>query len=210
MFPPRGGAAMTVVPLLLAAGASSRMGRPKALLDFDGRTTLALALEAMAGFGPPIVVLGPNRAEIEARVNLSGARVVVNPDVASGQTASLRAGLALLSPDAEAFVFMPVDYPLVRRSDVARLVEAAGAAPSKAVFIPSHAMRRGHPVLCRRALAAEILALPPETPARAALHADPARVEHVFFEEADILMEMNTPEDYARCLQAFRARERRT
>ena len=201
---------MNIVPILLAAGRSSRMGRPKALLDFDGRTALALALEAMAGLAPPVVLLGPNRAEIEAQVNLAGARVAVNPDVMSGQTASLRAGLAMLPPEAEAFVFMPVDYPLVRRSDVVRLVEAARAAPSKAVFIPSHAMRRGHPVLCRRALAAEILALPPEAPARTALHADATRVEYVLFEEAYVLMDMNTPEDYARCLEAFRGRERRT
>jgi molybdenum cofactor cytidylyltransferase len=203
------GPAVNVIPIVLAAGASSRMGRPKALLDFDGRTALALALEAMAGLAPPIIVLGPNRVEIEARANLSGARVAVNPDVASGQTASLRAALAMLPPEGEAFVFMPVDYPLVQRSDVARLVEAMQAAPSKAVFIPSHEMRRGHPVLCRRTLAAEILALPPDAPARDALHAQATRVEYVSFEEPYILMDMNTPEDYARCLEAFRARERR-
>src|SRR5438067_8801497 len=109
------GAAVNVIPIVLAAGASSRMGRPKALLDFDGRTALALALEAMAGLAPPIIVLGPNRPEIEARVNLSGARVAINPDVSRGQSASLRAALAMLPLEGEAFVFMPVDYPLVQQ-----------------------------------------------------------------------------------------------
>ena len=198
-----------LTPVILAAGGSSRMGRPKALLDFDGRTCLELALEAMGGLGPPIVVLGPNRAEVEARVDLGRARVAVNPDVASGQTASLKAALALLERDAEAFLFQPVDYPLVSRAEVARLVAAFRADPSKSVFIPSHAMRRGHPVLCRRGVAAEILAPPPGTPARTVLGGRPERIAHVLFDEAYVLMDMDTPGDYAGCLAAYRARKGR-
>jgi len=198
-----------LVPVILAAGGSTRMGRPKALLDFDGRTCLEVALEAMRGLGPPIVVLGPNRAEIEARVDLGGARIAVNPDVASGQTASLKAGLALLDREAEAFLFQPVDYPLVSALEVARIVEAFRSDPLKSVFVPSHAMRRGHPVLCRRGLADEILALPPGTPARAAIGARPERIAHVLFDEAHVLMDMDTPEDYAGCLAAYRARKGR-
>jgi molybdenum cofactor cytidylyltransferase len=198
----------TVVPIVLAAGASSRMGRTKALLEFDGRTALELALEAMSGLATPVVVLGLNRSEIEKRVDLSGVRIAVNPEVTSGQTASLCAGLALLAPDTEAFVFMPVDHPLVRRSDVTRLLEAARADPSKDVFIPAHAGRRGHPVLCRRSLATRILALPAGTAARAALHTNPRRVLEVPFSDTSILMDMNTPDDYQRCLEALHARER--
>jgi molybdenum cofactor cytidylyltransferase len=195
-----------IVPIVLAAGASSRMGRTKALLDFDGRTALELALEAMGGLAAPIVVLGPNREEIENRVDLSLVRIAVNPDASSAQTASLCAGLALLPSEAQAFVFMPVDHPLVRRSDVARLVEAARQEPAKNVFIPVHAGRRGHPVLCRRALEAEILALAPGTSVRTALHAHPDRVIEVSFPDSSILMDMDTPDDYERCLEAFRAR----
>jgi molybdenum cofactor cytidylyltransferase len=200
---------MRIVPLILAAGGSTRMGRPKALLDFDGRTCLELALDAMAGLATPVVVLGPNRAELEARVDLSAARVAVNPDVSSGQTASLKAGLALLDPAADGFLFQPVDCPLVTRRDVARLVDAFRAQPSKDVFVPSHALRRGHPILCRRGIAREILELPPGTPARAALFGRPERLVHVLFDEAYILMDMDTPEDYAGCLAAWRARRER-
>ena len=183
------------------------MGRPKALLTFDGPCALELALEAMGGLGRPIVVLGPNRAEIEARVDLKGVDLAVNPDPGSGPAASLRAGLAVLPPDAEGFVFLPVDHPLVRREDLARLLAAAG--PGTAIVLPSHAGRRGHPVLCRRALADEILALPPGAPAREAIGRDPSRITHVPFDEPYILMDMDTPEDYARCLDVHRARRRR-
>lgn len=200
-----------LTPVILAAGGSTRMGRPKALLDFDGRTCLEVALEAMRGLGPPIVVLGPNRAEVEARVDLSTARVAVNPDVASGQTASLKAGLALLGREAEAFLFQPVDYPLISAAEVARVVDAfrSNRDRAKAIFIPSHRMRRGHPVLCRREIAGEILALPPGTPARAALGGRPERIAHVLFDEAYVLMDMDTPADYAGCLAAYRARKGR-
>ena len=196
-------------PILLAAGASSRMGRPKALLDFDGLTCFDLARAALQGQGPLIVVLGPNHEEIRKRVNLDGAGVALNLDVESGQTESLRKGLELLPADAPAFLFMPVDFPLVRASDVSRLVEAFSKDPRQSIVVPSHAMKRGHPVLCGRELAAEFLALAPGGSARDVLRRDESRLVHVDFPEAYVLMDMDTPEDYVRCLEATRARNAR-
>ncbi|HVE38402.1 MAG TPA: nucleotidyltransferase family protein [Planctomycetota bacterium] len=201
----------TITPILLAAGASSRMGRPKALLDFDGRCCLELALEAVQGYGTPILVLGPNHEEIRARVPLDPVRVAYNLEVESGQTASLKAGLALLPPEAEAFFFMPVDVPLLTPPDIARLVDAWRSSPDprRSVFIPSHEMRRGHPVLCRHDLAAEILALPRGASAREVMNREPDRVGYVLYPDAYVLMDMDTPEDYVRCLGAYRARNAR-
>ena len=198
-----------ITPILLAAGASTRMGRPKALLDFDGKPCLEIALDAVSGLGGPIVVLGPNRDEIRSGLRLDGARIAVNDDVASGQLASLKAGLALLPSGAEGFLFYPVDHPLVSRGEIARLTAAFHAEPAKSIFVPSHRMRRGHPILCRRPLAEEYASLPPGSSARAVLDADPGRISYVLFDEAYILMDMDTPEDYARCLEAYRERERR-
>ena len=200
-----------MTPIILAAGASRRMGRPKALLEFDGRRCLELALEAVAGQGTPIVVLGPNQREIRAAVPLERVRVGYNLDVESGQTASLKAGLALLPADVEAFFFMPVDLPLLTPADIARLVDAwrSNRDPLKSIFIPSHQMKRGHPVLCRRDLAAEILSLPPGSPVREWINRDPRRVGYVLSPEAYVLMDMDTPEDYVRCPGAYRARNSR-
>jgi CTP:molybdopterin cytidylyltransferase MocA len=200
-----------LVPILLAAGASSRMGRPKALLDFDGKTALQLALEAFRGFAKPIVVLGENHPEIRARMALGHVRVMLNLDVDSGQTASLKAALSILPGDVDAFLFMPVDFPLVTAADVARLVDAYRAEPdpAKSIFIPSHDMKRGHPVLCRRELAAEFLALPPDGSAREVVNRVSSRVAYVLFPEPYVLMDMDTPEDYVRCLEAYRARTAR-
>lgn len=199
-----------ITPLVLAAGASTRMGRTKALLDFDGKTCLELALEAVRGLGTPVVVLGPTREEIQERVKLGSVQIAINEDVDRGQTASLKAGLECLSPSAAAFLFYPVDFPLVSPVEVAAIVDVFlnHKDPNKAIFIPSYNMQRGHPVLCRRPLADEFLALPDGAPARTVINQRPTRIAYVNFEQAYILMDMDTPEDYAKCLDAYRARER--
>ena len=201
-----------LTPILLAAGASTRMGRPKALLDFDGKTALELALDAVRESAPPIVVLGPNHQEIRDRVALDRVRVAYNLEVDTGQTASLKAGLALLPSEAEAFLFMPVDFPLVTSAEVARLTEAWRTTrdSSRAIFIPSHDLKRGHPVLCRREVAGELLSLPPGASARDVLHRDTGRIGYVLYPDAYVLMDMDTPEDYVRCLGAWRARNARS
>jgi CTP:molybdopterin cytidylyltransferase MocA len=200
-----------ITPLLLAAGASTRMGRTKALLDFDGRTTLDLALAAVKGLGTPVVVLGAAREEILNRVALGSVQLAINDDWERGQTSSLKAGLACLAPGASAFLFYPVDFPLVSAEEVSRVVDdfLAEKDPSKELFIPSYGMQRGHPVLCRRGVADEFLGLSDEAPARTVINLRPQRVRYVLFDQAYVLMDMDTPEDYTRCLEAFRARERR-
>jgi molybdenum cofactor cytidylyltransferase len=200
-----------LTPIILAAGASSRMGRPKALLDFDGRTALQLSLEAVRGHSTPIVVLGPNHPEIRSRLALGHVRVMLNLNVDSGQTASLQAGLSILPREAEGFFFMPVDVPLVTAADVARLVGAFETEPdpAKSIFIPSHDLKRGHPILCRRELASEFLALREGASAREVVNRVNSRIAYVIYPEAYVLMDMDTPEDYVRCLGAYRARNAR-
>ena len=194
-----------ITPVVLAAGESTRMGRSKALLDLDGRTALERVLDAFAGLSVPVVVTGRTTLAVD------GVRIAPNPEPERGQTSSLKAGLRCVPPDAEAFVFHPVDFPLLNRSDVDRLVDAFldSRHAAKSVFIPSFGLRRGHPVLCRREMAREFLALPDGVPARVVVNRRPERILHVPFEEAYILMDMDTPADYAACLSAFRRRNRR-
>ena len=111
-----------VTPIILAAGASVRMGRTKALLDFDGRTCLEIALEACHGLATPVVVLGSNRDEIFRQISLSSVRIALNENPESGQTASLKAGLRAVEPGP--FLVYPVDYPLLVAADVGAVVQA--------------------------------------------------------------------------------------
>lgn len=139
---------MSVAGLLLAAGAGSRMGQPKALVrDADGASWLARSVEVLreAGCDPVTVVLG---AEAERARSLvpDGVAVVVADDWAEGMSASLRAGLRALG-DPDAVVLSLVDLPDVT-ADVVRRV-AAGAGPTtlaRAVYDGAP----GHPVVLGR------------------------------------------------------------
>jgi CTP:molybdopterin cytidylyltransferase MocA len=102
------------------------MGRPKDQLQFEGVTVLDLALRNCrdAGCGAPIVVTRIEReAEIRDQLTASwpSARVVVNPSPELGQTSSLRIGLSALPAESRAFLVFPVDFPLIRASDVKAL-----------------------------------------------------------------------------------------
>ncbi|MBI4566332.1 MAG: nucleotidyltransferase family protein [Planctomycetes bacterium] len=198
------------MPVILAAGASARMGRPKALCEFEGKATLLLALEACreAGVAPPVTVLGYDADAIRASVDLTGAGAVVNPNPDHGQTSSLKVGLRAVPPDAEAFLLYPADHPLITANEISPLVaEYRRLKGSKQIFIPSCNLRRGHPVLVDMALRDEFLRIPDASPARTVytLHAE--RIAYVEVPTLSILMDMDTPEDYARCLEEYRRRE---
>jgi CTP:molybdopterin cytidylyltransferase MocA len=137
--------------LLLAAGAGSRMGMPKALVTGeDGTPWLVRGVAALreGGCDPVTVVLGA--AAEEAMVLLpDGARVVVAEDWAEGMSASLRAGLAAVAGSgAEAVLVSLVDLPDVG-PEVVRRVAAAAAGPA-ALARATYDGRPGHPVLLGR------------------------------------------------------------
>jgi CTP:molybdopterin cytidylyltransferase MocA len=137
---------VTVAGLLLAAGAGSRMGMPKALMrDADGTSWLQRSVSALvdAGCDPVTVVLGA-RAEEARAVVPDGVAVVVADDWAEGMAASLRAGLAALGGD-DAVVLSLVDLPDVT-ADVVRRLVAAGADPTT-LSRAAYDGEPGHPVL---------------------------------------------------------------
>ena len=198
-----------IVPIILAAGASSRMGRLKALCDFDGRTCLELALDACreARLAPPIVVLGFQAETIQRLMPFGDATVVTNESAERGQTSSLKAGLSALPDHAEAFLLYPMDYPLVCAAELRLLVSARRSRSSgRRIFIPSHDGRRGHPVLFDATLRAAFMQLADESPARTVVDASRDQISYVECETPYVLIDMDTPEDYARCLLVSRSR----
>src|SRR5215211_4676789 len=97
-----------VAGLILAAGAAERMGRPKQLLDWDGRPLVRVAAETALGaqLSPVLVVLGSAQAEVAAALADLPLQLVPNPDYAAGQSSSLRAGIAALPPEVQAVVVL--------------------------------------------------------------------------------------------------------
>ena len=143
---------MTLVGLLLAAGAGRRMGRPKALVrDASGEPWLVRGVRALreGGCDTVTVVLGASADEASVLLEGTGATFVLADDWADGMAASLRAGLASLdSGDAEAAVVSLVDLPDVG-ADVVRRVAGLGGDRST-LARASYDGTPGHPVLIGR------------------------------------------------------------
>lgn len=188
-----------VPAIILAAGAAARMGRPKQLLDWGGRPLVRLAAEAAlaAQLDPVLVVLGHAQAEVAAALAGLPVRCVPNPAYAKGQSTSLRVGIAALPPTCAAALVLLGDQPFVTPEIIRRLVAEwrAGAAP---IVAPSYAGQRGNPVLFARAVFPELLAIQGDQGARTVLAANPARIRLVRFEDTRPLIDIDTPEDYAR------------
>jgi CTP:molybdopterin cytidylyltransferase MocA len=124
--------------VLLAAGAGTRFGRPKALVEFDGEplVTRGVALLRAGGCEPVLVVLGADSERVTAEADLTGAEVVVNARWATGMASSFVAGLDALRGRAPAAVIALVDQPLVTPEVVRRLAAAwrDGAAAAVAAY----------------------------------------------------------------------------
>jgi len=182
--------------IITAAGASTRMGSPKALVPFGGVPLLlhqARVLEA-AGVEPIVVVLGSDAAMIAAQIATWDTRghVVMNDRWQQGRSTSLEAGAAAIGGGFDGLLVVAVDQPL--DAEVVRALLAAGPAPE--VLIPSFAGRRGHPVVLPGALLSELT--------RASDHPEGLRdivrgaaARTVEVATPQIHLDLNTPEDVA-------------
>ena len=188
-----------VAALVLAAGASTRMGRPKQLLDWDGRPLVRATAEVAlaARLDPLLVVVGGAQAQVAGALTGLPLRMIANPAYAAGQSTSLRAGIAALGQDADAVVVLLGDQPFVTAAIVERLV-AEWRASAAVIVAPIYAGQRGNPVLFARAVFPELLTVQGDQGARAVLAADHARVRLVAFDDPRPLADIDTPEDYER------------
>ena len=146
---------MRVAAIVLAAGASSRMGSPKPLLELQGDTFLGRILDTLGqvdGVGDRIAVLGHLSARVRRGVRFAGARPVTCRGWRGGMLASLRCGAraALAAdPGLGAVLVCHVDQPLLRAGTHARLLRAFRAGRGE-VLVAAHGGRPGHPVLLAR------------------------------------------------------------
>lgn len=180
-----------------AAGASVRMGRPKALLRVGEATFLARAVRALGegGCDPVLVVVaaGDDAGAREARE--AGARVLTNADPGEGPITSLRLALAALEDDVPGLVMLPVDHPLVRPGTVAELLAAARSTGAP-LTLPRHAGERGHPAIFGAALFDELTDPALEGGARTVTHRHLPQALLLDVDDPGVLTDIDTPEIY--------------
>lgn len=179
--------------VVLAAGGSTRMGRPKALVEIGGRQALARILAACrdGGCSLVLVVVGCDAEAVGAAARGAGAEVVENGAWARGRSTSVKAALPHLPPGARGMLLFPVDHPLVE----ADVIRALLAAPAAEVVVPVHGGRRGHPILLASSLFPEIAALGDDEPLRNVVRAEGRTVVEVPVETDSVLRNLDRPED---------------
>jgi molybdenum cofactor cytidylyltransferase len=189
-----------VTGLVLGAGGSRRLGRPKQLLPYGDKTLLGHVLDTARAcpFGQLVVALGGAADGVREQVDLSGADVVVNESFGSGCSSSIAAALGAVDERAEWLVLMLGDMPGVTVETVEALLAARGDAP---LAVCRYDDQRGHPFAFQRRMFEEL----------ANLHGDKG-VWRLLDQRADDVVEVpvagpvpldvDTPEDYEAVLAA--------
>ena len=192
--------------LILAAGASSRMGRDKALLPWpsntpEAGTLLSATILALKPLTQQVIIVASTNAEnLKPIAESLDARIAINPAPERGQFSSIQIGLqAVLDCGLNAAMLTPVDCPPLAAISLqllhGRFILAI--ANAKWAVAPEHNGRRGHPLLLSRELIDAFLAAPVSSNAREVKHAHAERFEYVSVSDPFLSADMNTPEQFA-------------
>ncbi len=189
---------MDLKAVILAAGCSSRMGRPKQLLKVQGRSMLdhAVAAAVEAGLGRPVLVLGAFYDRILQESALAKqCEIVRNTDFEQGQATSLVAGVRQVMYRCDGVVFMLCDQPFVRGSLLAELTRRFITKKPDLLY-PVYRRQRGNPVVISSRLFPRLLTATGDSGARF-LFNDP-EFECIPYEVDDqsVIMDIDTPEEY--------------
>ena len=185
--------------IILAAGLSTRMGEFKPLLSLGPRTFLGHAISLFQNntINDIIVVTGHQSKELQQELARYPCRPILNANFTDGMFSSLQVGVKGLDSANEAFFLLPVDIPLVQQETINKLLAALDQDPQALIFYPEYRMRRGHPPLIRRDLAAAILSFAEQGGLRALFSRYHHQSRNVSVDDPCILLDADTQSDLA-------------
>jgi molybdenum cofactor cytidylyltransferase len=188
-----------IVAVVLSAGESSRMGRPKALLPIEGQTFIEKIVGALkqSGIERIVVVLGFNAEAMRRQVEHLPVDIIVNADYKLGQLSSLHAAIRHLqkAEDCDGILVHLVDHPYID-PQLVRVMVQRFAESKPMIIVPRHQGKRGHPVLFSRALFGELLAAPLDQGAKTVVNAHRAETVEIDTQDVGITLDIDTPELY--------------
>lgn len=198
----------TVAAVILAAGESSRMGRPKQLLDWGGRTLLQHQVDTFVAsdFAPVVVVLGARARQIRARTRCEPPCVLVeNAGYRAGRATSVRVGVSTLPDDVDAVIIASVDQPC-SAATLEQITEAWRGGGGR-IVVPRLQGRNGHPALFDGSLLSELRVVEERSEGiRAVRRAHTAETHFVDVDDPLVLLDVNTPEEYEEAARRFAPR----
>jgi xanthine dehydrogenase accessory factor len=191
----------TITALILAAGESSRMGRQKLLLPYGDSTILGTVITnaRRSSADHVLVVLGSHREDIIEEISDEGIIIADNPDFARGMLSSVQAGVQKLPTGTGAIMILLGDQPMITQLTIEKLADAYRQT-SMRIVVAVHDGKRGHPLIFDRKFMDEILQLPQEKSLHDFMDNHPGEILEVEADTPDILMDIDTIEDYNKAL----------
>ena len=182
--------------IVLAAGKGERLGRIKPLVSIDGEPALGRVIRAIrkAGVEMIIVVLGHAAETVQAQVDFTGCRVIVNPRYETGMAGSLIRGIESVSPAAEGVLVFHADMPTVKAETIRAVIQRAEQGAR--IAAPSYEAQRGFPVFLHRSCFQELIpTLTGDVGARRYIRAHAAELVLVEVDDPGAIRDIDRPED---------------
>lgn len=193
----------SIAAIILAAGESKRMRRPKQLIKWHGRALIEHVTQQAvdAALKPVVVVTGHRADEVRAALNHPLATVVHNPDWPEGMSTSVRSGVAVLTSDIDAAVFLLIDQPRVDAAHIKAMITMYHNS-GKPIIVSSYKGRRSSPTLFDRSFFEQLMHASGDSGGRAIIKANPESVASVEAANESTLVDIDTPETLRRELES--------
>lgn len=188
--------------VILAAGESKRMGKPKLLLPFGGKTIIETIVETVVSskVEKTLVILGSDRKKIEEKIKNYPVEIVYNRDFRSGMLSSIQCGFKALPEETRAVLVVLGDQPKISTTVINKLIDAYKSS-GKGIVLPVYKKERGHPVLIDVKYREEVESLSPEVGLRGTVYNHPEDILEVEVETPSIFQDINDKSDYKRELE---------
>jgi molybdenum cofactor cytidylyltransferase len=197
-----------VSAILLAAGKSERMGQNKLLMPWEGGTVIGRTLDNLLAsrVGEVVVVLGSRAQDISEAVGDRDVTLVLNPNYARGMSTSLATGLGMINHGARYILVALGDQALVTPATYDQLIQAAEEG-ERGIAVPTFRKKRGNPIVLSSKYIAELARAAGDIGGRELLTKYAGDVREVAVRDEGVVVNINTPEEYARRVTGARARK---
>jgi molybdenum cofactor cytidylyltransferase len=191
--------------IVLAAGASSRMGTQKLLLPFGGKTVIAHVVEQVlaSSIDEIYVVVGHQKELVSKELSVLQVHIVENPDYKSGMLSSVRYGLSAVPQKCQSVLVALGDQPSITTALIDQMVRSF-ASTKKRILVPMYRRKRGHPLLFSATYRNEIMSSFDDVGLRGLLRVHDEDVYEMNVSSPAVLSDMDYPEDFQRELERFK------
>lgn len=188
--------------IILAAGESRRMGKPKLLLPFGEKTIIETVIQnaILSKVDEVLVVLGSSQDKIEQKIKKLPIKIIVNPHFSKGMLSSIQCGIQSIPKNAQAVLIMLGDQPSIS-SDIINKTIDSFKSTKKGIILPVYKNKRGHPVLIDNKYRDEFENLNPDIGLRELIHNNTEDIMEVELKTPTINQNINDVDDYKRELK---------